>query len=154
MSTTLVSIVIGLFILLLFLGIWLSAELNTRAEKQRSLQRQNKITKLEKALEKAHKHIKHMENELLELKELQHDLRIAQNNQAALQKKNERLIRQRQQIFQVLEKLRKKAKELEFADSHLARQVTAHLDQILDQPSTPSTESTHTFSKIRNKING
>ncbi len=152
--STLIGIVISIFVLLLFLGVWLTAEYNTRAEKLASKRLQLRISKLEKTLEKAHKRIKQLESELIDVQSLQHDLRMAQNRQASLEQQNNQLKKQRERIFGVLERLRKKAKELEFADSYLARQVNMHIDEIISPEAAGEADSAQTFGKIRNKING
>jgi hypothetical protein len=127
-----VPIIIGIFFVLLFLGVWITAEYNTMAVKKRIAQHEAHARQLAGEVSQQKVLLKQEMDKVMDLQADRRELARIKKDLLHLKDKHNLLSEEHTIFLQIVRDLKKKCQRTEFNGSHLSRLVVADIDKMLE----------------------
>lgn len=148
------NIIIFVFIIILFVGIWISAEMNTLAAKKKSQGHLIEIAKLSKKVDRLEEQIIDKDLEIRKLNRVSSELNTTQRKLMEAETRARKALENYQSAIEAMRSSRDKAKKLEHADTPLSRIIVKTTDKFFKDDKNPpiSAKAKEKLNRIKKKM--
>ncbi|MDH5300195.1 MAG: hypothetical protein OEW58_02390 [Gammaproteobacteria bacterium] len=145
-------VIIGIFFILLFLGVWITAEYNTMSIKRKIEDAEMRVQQQEHEVLNQKRLLKLEMDKVMELQSERRELAKLKVDHKRLQDKHQLLSEEHGIFLQIIQEIKKKCQRTEFNGSHLSRIVITEIDKMMDVEKELSNKKVQIVDKDTEKM--